>query len=84
MTELQLYKFLEKRNIETRWDETILSCWISFYNLKEFYDMLNIRDGEDSINVQLVTDGCIYLDLANVCDRFDIDPLNICEKNEKE
>lgn len=80
MTELQLYKFIQNKEIDWRDDKLIL--WVDFYDLKEFtlmigYDYLS----EGGIYIRLL-ESCIAIELNDLCESFDIEPENILKKED--
>lgn len=80
MTELQLYKFVQNKEIDWRGKDLIL--WIDFYDLKEFTDLIGndyIADGTASI---CLLKDCIAIVLNDICEFFDIEPENILKKDE--
>jgi hypothetical protein len=40
MTDLELYKFIQKNDIELRWVGDELIIWVDFYNIREFAEMI--------------------------------------------
>lgn len=88
MNELDLYKFLEKNNIETHWvndggPEWHLAAWIPYHALKEFCNMLGTDafDYGGIFHVMLCSDASIYIgNLDEICNWFGIDPERIVEK----
>ncbi len=80
MTELQLYKFTQNKEIDWRGDKLIL--WIDFCDLKEFtamigYDYLS----EGGVEVCLL-ENCIAIELNDLCESFDIELENIKSKED--
>lgn len=79
MTELELYKFVQDKEIGWRGDKLIL--WIDHYSLPEFADLLGdnlLCDG--GLEVTLLSGGTIALDIVDLCENHDIDPENILRK----
>ena len=80
MTELQLYKFCEDKELDCRGDRLIL--WIPFWQLEDFTKMVGYNYlSEGDIEVILLND-CIALDIVELCEYFDIKPENIVKKEE--
>jgi hypothetical protein len=80
MTELDLYKFCQDKEIDWRGESLIL--WVYFGDLKKFTQMvgyLNFSDG--GMKVTLL-DSCVALELNDLCDSFGIDPENILKKTD--
>lgn len=87
MTELQLYKFVEKNGCEWRWNpDGHLIIFISPYHLKDFCDMLGrdaFDDGGLCCEQYLCADGDVALnEFENVLEYFDIEPENVFSKDE--
>ena len=80
MTELQLYKFCEDKELDWRGDKLIL--WIPFWQLEDFTELIGYNYlSEGGIEVTLLND-CIALDIVDLCEDFDIEPENIVKKEE--
>jgi hypothetical protein len=80
MTELELYKFCENKEMDWRGEELVL--WINFYDIKEFTDLIGydyFSEGGYDVNLQY---DCIALDLVPICECFDIEPENILAKED--
>ena len=79
MTELDLYKFAQGKEIDWRGDMLIL--WIEPSNLGEFTELCgyNMFD-EGGMEVSLQMYGVIALDIVDVCEHHGIDPENILKK----
>lgn len=79
MTELELYKFCEDREIQWGYDGELI-LWIPFYDLEEFTNLIGygiiVDDGGLAVHLK---EDCIALDLVEVCDYHDINPHNILE-----
>ncbi|QNB48188.1 hypothetical protein BR63_19085 [Thermanaerosceptrum fracticalcis] len=79
MTELQLYKFCQDKEIEWREDRLIL--WIPYSDIEEFVKMIGYDYFSDvGIDVCLLYN-CIAVELNEICADFEIDPENILEKD---
>lgn len=75
--------FMAGSSIETRWDGDVLSAWIPPYFLGEFSAIIESSLCESGLDVTLTSMGYIWLDLAPILERYDIDPLTInSDKNE--
>jgi len=80
MTELQLYKFTQDKEI--CWAGEKLILWIDFYDLKEFTQMIGYDYlSEGGIEINLLHN-CVALELNDLCEYFDIEPENILKKEE--
>ena len=81
MTELELYKFVQDK--EMRWiSDEVLNLWIEARDLKEFADLDNDLIVEDGgFEVTLVHGGVVCINLYDVCELHDIDPENMCKKD---
>lgn len=78
MTELQLYKFCEDKELDWRGDKLII--WIPFWQLEDFTEMIGYNYlSEGGVEVSLLDD-CIALDIVDLCEYFDIEPENIYQK----
>ncbi len=76
MSELELYKFVQNKEIGWRGDKLIL--WAEPYDLKEFAGMLGCNYlCEGGVEVVLLSDGTIAIELNDICENFDIEPTNI-------
>ena len=78
MTELDLYKFINERDVEYHWDDKN-NVWMFVYypELYDFNKMLgnNITD-EDGIDC-VMKDGYICFEMTGICACFGIDPENV-------
>ena len=81
MTELELYKFTQGKEIEWRGDQLVL--WIDPTDLCEFTELCgyNVFD-EGGMEVSLQMYGVIALNLVDVCEHHNIDPENILKKED--
>lgn len=80
MTELQLYKFCEDKQLDWRNNNTELILWILFWQLEDFTKMIGYNYlSEGDVEVTLLDD-CIALDIVDLCDYFGIEPENIMKK----
>lgn len=78
MTELDLYKFVQDKEIDWRGNKLIL--WIPFYDLQEFTNLIGydyLSEGGEEVSLQ---HNCIALELNDICDNFDIEAENILKK----
>lgn len=80
MTELQLYKFTQNKEIDWRGDKLIL--WIDFDDLTEFTEMIGYNFLSDGGIEVCLLENCIAIDLINLCEDFDIEPENILKKED--
>jgi len=80
MTESELYKFVQDKEIDWRGDTLML--WLNGYDLKEFSEMegdIIVEDG--GYEVHLVHDGTICIELNDICEIHEIEPENILPKS---
>ena len=73
MTELELYKFVQDKEIEWRGKHLVL--WLSPYELEDFAELLGenyLSDG--GIEITLLSHGTIALDIEDICNDFGIEP----------
>lgn len=82
MTELQLYKFISANEIELHWNGDELTCFVNSYSIGEFCELLGYKFLADRGIECMLKHNCIAFDLCSVCDYFDIEPENICNKEE--
>lgn len=82
MTELDLYKFCQDK--EVSWEGNELIIWIDFYDCEEFATLIgyNLTSDDGGLEVHLKDTG-IALNLVDVCDYHDIDPYNILPDYER-
>lgn len=81
MTELGLYRFIhETCGADLRWDDGVLSCWISHYSIAEFADFISSSLDEGGRDCTLLSNGSIWLDLVPICEYYGIDPERIFPK----
>lgn len=83
MTELDLYKFITKNELEISWhgDDT-LNLWISHYDMEDFSILLDRCDADDGgIDCKFQNGGDIVLNLLDICEEYDIEPENILKKD---
>ena len=78
MEALELYKFIEDKDIPLRWDDDQLSCWIPSSHLDEFCelapDSFFDNGGAEAV---LLRDATIWMDLVPLCEYCGIDPMKI-------
>lgn len=75
MTELELYKFVQGKEID--WHGDKLYVWIRFYDLAEFTEILGydyLSEGGEEVSLQ---HDCICIDIVDICENFEINPENI-------
>lgn len=82
MTELQLFKFVQDK--EMRWvSDEQLNLWINADDLQEFAEIEEdciVEDG--GFEVVLTHGGVICMNLTDVCELHDIEPTNIYPKED--
>lgn len=79
MTELELYKFVQGKEISWRGERLLL--WIPFFHLEEFTKLLGYNYlSEGGEQVWLLTD-CVAVELNDICDNFEIEATNILAKD---
>lgn len=83
MKELDLFRFITDNSVEMRWDDDVLSTWITHYDLDEFSNMIDSSLQEGGIEVRLLSHGTIYLDLVEVCEYYGIEPERIYPKSKR-
>lgn len=80
MSELELYKFCQHKELDWRGNELIL--WIDFNDIGEFTDLIGYDHFcEGGMEVTLLHT-CIAFDLVDICESYDIEPTNIFPKKE--
>lgn len=81
MTELDLYKFVQDKEIDWRGDKLIL--WIYPSDLAEFTQLCGYTTFDDGgPEVQLQMHGVVALDLVEICEHHGIEPENILKKED--
>ena len=81
MSELELYKFVQDKEIEWRGESLIL--WLSPYEITDFAELLGVNYLSDGgVEVSLLSHGVIALDLVGICNDFGIEPTNIRKKDD--
>ena len=81
LTELQVYKFVQDKEIDWRGDKLIL--WLSGRELSEFADLLGDNYlGDGGCEVTLLSGGNVAVELQHILEDFDIAPKNIREREE--
>jgi len=79
MTELEIYKFVQDKEIN--WHEDKLMLWLEGAELREFSDIEGDNIVEDGgYEVTLVHGGSICIELNDICELHEIDPENILQK----
>lgn len=64
-----------------RWDEDVLSTWLSHYNIEEFAEIIKSLLSDGGLESRLLSDGTIWVDLVPICEYYGIDPERIYPKN---
>lgn len=77
MKELDLHKFLKENEVEMRWDDDVLSTWISHWHLAEFAELIRSSLDEGGLEARIVADGSVWIDLVPVCEYYGIEPERI-------
>lgn len=81
MTELELYKFVQDKEIDWRGDSLIL--WIEPSEVQEFADVIDRCNADDGgLDCKIQQDGTVCIDLIDLCEEYDIEPENIFPKEE--
>lgn len=76
MTELELYQFVQDKELD--WRGKSLMLWMHPYELNEFAELLGDNYlGDGGIEVSLLSGGSIALDIVDICNDFGIEPANI-------
>ncbi|WP_342505898.1 hypothetical protein [Sporosarcina sp. FSL K6-2383] len=82
MTELELYKFCQDKEIGWRGESLIM--WISPSEVQEFADLIDRCSADDGgLDCKIQQDGTVCVDLIELCEEYDIDPENILPKEEQ-
>lgn len=76
MNELDLYKFITKAQIETRWDDDVLSAWLTSSDIDEFMELMS-DFVYDAIDAKITNSHTIWIDLVPLCEQLNIDPSRI-------
>lgn len=80
MTELELYKFVQGKEIEWRGKELLL--WLNFFDLSEFTELIGfdyLSEGGEEVVLQ---HDSICIDIVCICENNEINPNNILHKKE--
>jgi len=77
MKELDLYQFLNENEIEMRWDDDVLSTWISHWDIDDFCKLIKSSLDEGGRDARILSDGSIWIDLAPICEYYGIEPERI-------
>lgn len=80
MTELDLYRFLKENEVDMRWDDDVLSTWISHWNLDDFTKLCSSSLDDGGRESRLCSHGMIWIDLVPICEYYGIDPYRIFHK----
>lgn len=81
MTELDLYRFCEDKEMDWRGEKLIM--WIYPCDVQSFADLLGDEClSEEGYSLNLRPGGCVAVDLMDVCEWFDIEPERIHPKEE--
>lgn len=76
MTELEIYKFIQDKEIDWRGDKLYL--WIEPSDLTEFANLIGYDYlAEGGISVTMITEGTIVVELAEHLEWYGIDPERI-------
>ncbi len=79
MTTEELKTFVLDKGVSLRWDEACLSAWVHHEDLRRLSFLakgyLENREVESQLQYNV-----LYLDLAPLCDYYDIDPEEILAK----
>lgn len=78
MTELDLYKFCEDKEMDWRGDQLII--WLYFSELADWTELVgheHFDEGGMEVNLK---SNCIAFDLCEVCEDWEIDPERILKK----
>lgn len=80
MTELMLYRYIEKEKLEIDWRGDELILWLDYYSAREFAEMIHLylSDGGANVNMQ---QSCIAFDIVPICEFYDIEPENVHAKD---
>lgn len=79
MTELDLYKFVQNKELDWRGDKLIL--WVDHSDLEEFTELIGYGAlSEGGLEVTLLHGGTIGVELNELCEWFDIEPERILAK----
>lgn len=83
MTELDLYKFVQDK--EVSWQGNSLILWINPSEVEDFAELIDRCSADDGgYDCKVQHDGTIVMELDMLCDEYDIDPENILPKEESE
>lgn len=79
MSELDLYKFVQDKEMDWRGDTLVL--WLYPSDLQEFANLIgdNVLS-EGGLEVRLLTGGMVGIEMNEVCEWFDIEPERIMKK----
>lgn len=79
MTELELYKFAQDKEIDWRGDKLML--WLSPHQIHEFIEVEgDIITDDGGCEVTLIMGGDICIELNDICEIHEINPENILSK----
>jgi len=87
MSELDLYKFINKNKVEWHWsnDGTEVYAFISTYLIDDFYKLFNRNCGlfeEEGLECYL-KDGYFAIKMLEICEYFGFDSKKIFDKDEE-
>lgn len=81
MSELDLYKFVQDKEMDWRGEKLIM--WLYYYDLKDFAELIGDDAlSEGGLEVSLLQAGMIGVELNEVCEWFDIEPERILKKED--
>ena len=80
MTGIELYKFIQKNDIEIAWNYAYeLMVWIDFDSISEFVALAHDAFDDGGLDVVL-QNNVISFDIVPICKHFEIDPESILSK----
>lgn len=77
MKELDLYQFLKENEVEMRWNDDVLSTWVSHWHLADFAKLIGSSLDEGGREARIMSDGSIWIDLVPICKYYGIEPERI-------
>lgn len=81
MTELELYKFTQDKEIDWRGDSLII--WLEPSEVQEFAELIDRCSADDGgLDCKIQHSGTICIDLNELCEEYDIESENILPKEE--
>jgi len=79
MTGLEIYKFIQKNDLNIEWDSNTLMLWIDHDLIAEFVKIVQDIFDDGGIEVWLKSDH-ILIDLVPLCEKLDINPEDILSR----